>query len=128
MVATLAEAEAREAGVALVIAPVDPAWQVMAQEVELAQAVMNLVRNAVQAAQGDAAPDPVTLDVAAADAHVVIHVVNRVAARPVARDGMGIGTHVARAIVEAHGGTLTRMRGPDGLVHAALSLPLIETR
>ncbi len=128
MVATLAQAEAREAGVALVIAPVDPVWQVMAQEVELAQAVMNLVRNAVQAAQGDAAPDPVTLDVTADQSHAVIHVVNRAPARPVARDGMGIGTHVARAIVEAHGGTLTRTRGPDDMVHAALSLPLIETR
>ena len=77
MVATLAKAEAREAGVALSITPVDPAWQVMAQEVELAQAVMNLVRNAVQAAQGDAMPDPVLVDVTANTAQVVIHVVNR---------------------------------------------------
>lgn len=128
MVATLAKAEAREAGVALSITPVDPAWQVMAQEVELAQAVMNLVRNAVQAAQGDAMPDPVLVDVTANTAQVVIHVVNRAPVPPVVRDGMGIGTHVARAIVEAHGGTLIRTHGADGMVHAALSLPLIESR
>ncbi|MDZ7282446.1 MASE1 domain-containing protein [Sphingomonas sanguinis] len=128
MVATLAEPEAREAGVAMTIVPVDPGWQVMAQEVELAQAVMNLVRNAVQAVQGDAAPGRILLDVTADETQVVIHVANRVPARPVARDGMGIGTHVARAIVEAHGGTLTRIRGEDGMVHAALSLPLIESR
>ncbi|PTT51245.1 hypothetical protein DBR33_06305 [Stenotrophomonas sp. HMWF022] len=82
----------------------------------------------MQAAQGDADPHPVTLDVTADETQAVIHVVNRASARPVARDGMGIGTHVARAIVEAHGGTLTRMHGPDGMVHAALSLPLIEIR
>lgn len=128
MVATLAETEAREAGVALSIASVDPGWQVMAQEIELAQAVMNLVRNAVQAVQGDAAPDPILIDVTADTAQVVIHVVNRAPDRPVARDGMGIGTHVARAIVEAHGGTLTRIRREDGMIHAALALPLIESR
>lgn len=134
MVAGLARGEAREAGVTLTVAPVDPGWTVMAQEVELAQAVMNLVRNAIQAVQ--AAPDSglgpttVSLSVTASGDRAVIRVVN-----PAPRDragpkdgGMGIGTHVARAIVEAHGGVLTRERREDALVHATLSLPLIESR
>ncbi|WP_320453529.1 sensor histidine kinase [Sphingomonas sp. CFBP8993] len=133
MVAAMARGEAREAGVAMTIAPVDPAWTVTAHEVELAQALMNLVRNAIQAARElptTASTIPVALSVTVEGERVVIHVRNPAAAdRTGPKDGgMGIGTHVARAIVEAHGGHLTRMRDTDGLVHATLSLPLIETR
>lgn len=138
MVAAMARGEAREAWVAMTIAPVDPDWTVTAHEVELAQALMNLVRNAIQAARERPATAPaipvalsVTVEVEGERERVVIHVRNPAAAadRTGPRDGgMGIGTHVARAIVEAHGGQLDRTRDTDGLVHATLSLPLIETR
>lgn len=137
MVAAMARGEAREAGVAMTIAPVDPDWTVTAHEVELAQALMNLVRNAIQAARERPATAPaipvalsVTVEVEGERERVAIHVRNPAAAdRTGPRDGgMGIGTHVARAIVEAHGGQLDRTRDADGLVHATLSLPLIETR
>ncbi|WP_230483930.1 ATP-binding protein [Sphingomonas sp. Leaf21] len=129
MVAALAQAEARAAGVAVTIAPVDPDWIVMAQEIELTQAVMNLVRNAVQAVRDVQAPEPIHLSVTGTSGLAVIHVRNRANADQRIKDGgMGIGTYVARAIVEAHGGTLTRMRLADGTVLATLSLPLIEVR
>ncbi len=129
MVAPLARAEARDAGVALEIAPATPDAFVLAQEVELAQAVMNLVRNAVQAARDLSPAPPVTLSAGVAQDRAILSVTNRAAASHAPKDGgMGVGTFIARAIVEAHGGTLSRTRLADGMVLATLSLPLVEPR
>ncbi|WP_343528110.1 sensor histidine kinase [Sphingomonas sp.] len=124
-VAQLAKAEAREAGVILTVPPVDPAWRVMAQEVELAQAVMNLMRNAIAAARETDHP-VVIMTATRQGAWGAITVVNATGSRPAGKDGMGIGTFIARAIMEAHGGTLTRVRQADGMVVATLSLPLVQ--
>ena len=119
-VAAIVQPEARAARVALTIGAVDPDWIVTGQEVELAQAIVNLVRNAVQACDGR-----VTLTGAADPDAIHLTVANRCPDRPVAHDGMGVGTLVAQAIVAAHGGTLTRTSGADALVRATLTLPRV---
>ncbi|WP_255326500.1 ATP-binding protein [Sphingobium sp. EM0848] len=119
-VATLAAPEAKSEGVMLKVDPVDPDLLVLAQEVELAQAVMNLLRNAIQAT-GDA---QVRLSAVKAGDQVQITVSNRHYVDIVPRAGMGVGTLIARAIVEAHGGTLWRDMSAVGDVRAMISLPL----
>ncbi len=118
-VAALTHAEAKAARVVLEIAPVDPDLVILGQEIELAQAIVNLVRNAVQACNGQ-----VLLSADRVEDRVAITVVNRCPHRPGPQPGMGVGALVARAIVEAHGGTLDRITDTDGTVRATLSLPL----
>ncbi|WP_257558302.1 MASE1 domain-containing protein [Sphingobium sp. CFD-2] len=119
-VAALAAMEAKNAGITLKAEPVDPDLVILAQEVELAQALVNLLRNAMQAS-GDG---QVELSAARTGQWVMIVVSNRTAPDLVPRGGMGVGTLVARAIVEAHGGTLRRDQFPHGLVKATICLPI----
>ncbi|GAY20979.1 two-component oxygen-sensor histidine kinase FixL [Sphingobium fuliginis] len=120
-VAALAAPEAKSEGVTLKVDPVDPDLVVLAQEVELAQAVVNLLRNAIQGA-GDA---QVRLAAVRKDNRVQIIVSNRHGADMPPNGGMGVGTLVARAIVEAHGGTLSRDIFAHGDVQATISLPVV---
>lgn len=120
-VMALVGAEAKAAGVSLSVGSVDPDIVVLAQEVELAQAVVNLLRNAVQACAGAGAQVDLTVTHDTAMAQIVV--ANRCDAHLRERDGMGIGTIVARAIVEAHGGTLTRDLLPPDRVRATITLP-----
>lgn len=119
-VISLAAPEARSEGVTMKVDPVDPDLVVLAQEVELAQAVMNLIRNAIQAA-GDG---QVRLSVARSGNRVQIIIANRLSADILPKAGMGVGTLVARAIVEAHGGTLSRTISTHGEVRACIALPM----
>ncbi|WP_374293429.1 sensor histidine kinase [Sphingomonas sp.] len=120
-VLALAAPEARAARVRLAVVPVDPDLAVLGQEVELAQAVVNLLRNAIQACE-DAV---VELSVHAAGDRAHVTISNRCSPTRGAQPGMGVGTLVARAIVAAHGGTLDREIDPGGTVRAVLTLPLI---
>lgn len=118
-VGALTRAEAKAARVALDIAPVDPALVILGQEVELAQAIVNLVRNAIQACDGH-----VQIAVDHHGGQATITVANRCPNRPKSQHGMGVGALVARAIIEAHGGTLERLADDNGTVRATISLPL----
>ncbi|PZO76383.1 MAG: histidine kinase [Sphingomonas taxi] len=120
-VAALAHPEAKSRGVRLTIETVDPDLVVLAQEVELAQAIVNLVRNAVQA-RGDG---QVSLGVTSEDGKARIVVTNRSRPDRSPQPGMGIGVLVARAIVEAHGGSLTRASDGTGETRATILLPLL---
>ncbi len=117
-VAAIVEPEARAARSDLTIGAIDPDWIVTGQEVELAQAIVNLVRNALQAGDG-----PVALSVAADADTVHLTIANRCPQHPASHDGMGVGTLIAQAIVAAHGGTLTRWTDADSMVRATLTLP-----
>lgn len=131
-VAALARPEARSLDVVLSIDTVDPDLVILAQEVEIAQAVVNLVRNAVQAS-GDRR---VSLSATRVDEAVWISIVNccpphrgdplRGIDGPGTLPGMGVGLLIARAIVEAHGGTLTRVDEAGGETRATIALPLME--
>ncbi len=118
----LAAPEAKSARVALIVGPIDPDLVVLGQEIELAQALVNVLRNAIQASQ--TRDIHVGIDQDAQD--VIISVANPCAdAAPYA--GMGVGTLVARAIVEAHNGRLTREeRAGHHIVR--LTLPLAGDR
>jgi signal transduction histidine kinase len=121
-VVALTRPEASSAGIRVVVTLIDPDLVVLGQEVELAQAVVNLVRNAMQAC---GKVREVTMMAMRDGDMVVVSVVNRCAPDVSAQPGMGVGTLVARAIVEAHGGTLTRLVEADGMVRATIRLPLI---
>ncbi|RZM37251.1 MAG: HAMP domain-containing histidine kinase [Sphingomonas sp.] len=131
-VAALAQPEAKARNVTLSIEPVDPDLVVLAQEVELAQAIVNLVRNAVQAS----GREPVRLIVEAEGDRARIVVINHPRPDRLAQPGMdapdsdepgmGVGVLVARAIVEAYGGSLTRGSDARGELRATIILPLMR--
>lgn len=118
-VVQLAGPEAKAARIRLDVAFCDPDLVVFAQEVELAQAVVNLLRNAMQACDDGV----VRLEASARQGSVTITVTNRCAASTLANEGMGVGLLISRAIVAAHGGTLTR-DGHDGAIRHQITLPL----
>ena len=120
-VAALARPEAKSHGVTLSIDAVAPDLVILAQEVELAQAIVNLVRNAVQACGNGT----VTLGVTRTNRGVELVVVNGSRPARPEQPGMGVGILVARAIVEAHGGTLSRVTDTAGQTRATIALPLV---
>lgn len=111
---------------------------VCGDRVHLQQAVMNLVRNALDAMRElEAAERLVTIRAARANGHVEIAVLDRgpgipdavaaqifepfVTSKP---DGMGMGLFIVRSIVEAHGGHVRVANGPQGGAILTLVLPL----
>lgn len=120
-VATLVKPEARAAGVNLLIVAGDPDLVVLAQEIELTQAIVNLVRNAVRAT----ANREVEIVAERLNGAVRIRVSNALEDASAPTDGMGVGLLVARTIIEAHGGHLRRVEGAGSIAHI-LTLPLAE--
>lgn len=117
MVEALARPEARATGATLAVDPVDPDLVVFGQEVELVQALVNLVRNALQAC----GTGTVRLAAERDGGDVVLAVANACTAR--ATGGMGVGILIARAIVEAHGGRIERETRDAEMIHRIV-LPL----
>ncbi|WP_395334346.1 ATP-binding protein (plasmid) [Novosphingobium sp. BL-8H] len=118
-------AELRASGGRIECPIIDPDLVVQAQEIELTQALVNLLRNALVASPGAA----VTIQAEARREEVQIIVTNPLppaaaASAPTDTGGMGVGLVIARTIVEAHGGTLTR-QDSAGVARFVLSLPLL---
>jgi signal transduction histidine kinase len=116
-VATLTRAEAEAAGVLLRVLPADEQATV-GSEIELQQALVNLVRNAIAAAPGG------TILRRARDEGETVHlevIDDGAGAGPGV--GMGLGLIIARTIVEAHGGQLRAAPLVPGGSCYALVLP-----
>lgn len=117
--------ELRAMGIILNADPVADDIFIQAQEVELTQALVNLLRNAMAAhAQVAQAPMNMGLVVRVAGGEVCLEIVNAAPAMSAHSNGMGVGLAIARTIIEAHGGRLSRKDAP-GQVRFFLFLPII---
>lgn len=124
---------AARAELALEIEP--PELEVEADRSLLEQAVINLLKNALDASRASPAPK-VALACAAADDHVIVTVRDNGEGVPPDRletifvpfytsrsGGSGIGLSLARQIAQAHGGQLTVRNNEDGGATFEMSLP-----
>jgi signal transduction histidine kinase len=98
-----------------------PAAFVMGQDIELRQALLNLVRNAIAASPR---PGIVLVDHSIAGDRVLIRIVNDHPASGRGRGGMGVGLIIARSIAAANGGTIEEQRIAPQTISFTLDLPL----
>ena len=118
--------------------PIDPNLQVPCREVQISQAVMNLVQNAFDAVVESASEKWIEVQVRAAADSVIISVIDSgpgvaleirdrimepfFTTKSVGK-GMGLGLSLARSIARQHGGDLT-LGEHDGHTSFSLALPL----
>lgn len=114
--------------------------QINGDSVQLQVAVINLIRNAIEAvAEGDAARREAAVTVVADEGSVDIIVgdsgpgmpADVIASLPLTTskpDGSGLGLYLVRTCMENHGGTMTVGRSPLGGAEVRLSFPLTGGR
>jgi two-component system, LuxR family, sensor kinase FixL len=122
-----AEVEARDLGIALRLALSPEPLDVEVDPIQLEQVILNLVRNGFEAmSDGAGPPRELSIETTARDPAAVELIVRDTGAgvAPAAasrlfepffttkRDGLGLGLHVSRSIVEAHGGQLWASPNP----------------
>ena len=118
----MAAGEARTSGSSLRLSLPEEDLLIMGQEVELTQALLNLVRNALAASPGS----PIDISLGPKSAEAAIHISNSLNLNSKGYGGMGIGSLVARAIIEAHGGRLERTASTADRITHKVTLPLVE--
>lgn len=119
--ATLVEPELRRLPIRLHREAADPDWVLLGHEVELVQAIVNLLRNAIAVtAAGD-----IFLCAAAGPGTLRITIDNPAPAVPLETPGMGMGLLITREIVAAHGGHLHR-ETVSGRVRASILLGRVD--
>jgi C4-dicarboxylate-specific signal transduction histidine kinase len=111
----------KDQSVNLILPSIDPALCVSCREVQIAQVLLNLLQNALDAAMEQAGERWVRLDVAVQDAWVVFSIIDSGPGIPAelktrimepffttkeVGKGTGLGLSLSRAIVEEHGGKL----------------------
>ena len=96
---------------------------VLGGELELRQALFNLLRNALAAS-----PDgiPVELDWRVNGDFVDIRVVNSVDGRRLTKPGLGVGLVITNTLAAAYGGSLTSGLDEDGRFRSVLRLRLAQ--
>jgi len=135
---TLIEADARRQRVRIVrdLAPALPVIQ--ADGILLGQAILNLMRNGLEAmAQTEEERRVLTVSAKIIDGQVMISIAdcgNGISAETAAQlfepfyttklEGLGVGLNICRSVVEAHHGRLWFEAGPEGGTVFTISLPL----
>lgn len=119
----LAIITAPEAGAANITLDVrdGPDALVMGQDIELRQALLNLVRNAIAASPR---PGTIVIDHAIAGDRLLVRIVNAYSSGGSGRAGMGVGLIIARSIAGANGGTIREERVAPHSICFTLDLPL----
>ncbi|MEM6578393.1 MAG: ATP-binding protein, partial [Pseudomonadota bacterium] len=132
----LTRSEARQHGIEVVVTK-GPELQVRAVRVQVAQVLVNLLRNAIESIAGaEIARRIVTISAEERDALVEISVVDGgpgVATglelftpfETTKRDGMGLGLSISRTLIEANGGAIWHESTGDG-TRFAFTLPFRE--
>ena len=118
--AAIAQPEAKAARVVLNFVPGTDAV-VHGQEIELRQALLNLLRNAV-AASPPLGVVEIHHFVVGERAHISIE--NDTCSAKGKQSGMGVGLIIARSIAEAHGGTISKRSLDQGRILFVLDLPI----
>lgn len=129
-------------GVELIKA-IDPAARkVLADRIQVQQVLINLIRNAVEAMAGHAAPGVLRLSAEACDGMALVRVIDNgpgVTSERMAtlfapfvtskRDGMGVGLSISRRIIESHGGKLwfEPAEGLGAAFHLTLPLAAVDS-
>jgi signal transduction histidine kinase len=121
--AAIATPEAKAAGVELEMSG-GPDAIVMGQDIELKQALLNLVRNAIAASPR---PGKVVVSHSTGAGRVLLTVDNAECRTGAARAGMGVGLIIARSIAAAHGGAIHERRPAPSRFSFILDLPLLES-
>jgi C4-dicarboxylate-specific signal transduction histidine kinase len=121
-----AEMEARELGIALRLALAPRPLDVEVDAIQLEQVILNLVRNGFEAMDGAGAPRELCIETGARD-DAAVELIVRDTGIGVAqgtaghmfepffttkREGLGLGLHISRSIIEAHGGHLWAVPSP----------------
>lgn len=134
--------QAADMNMQLILAPVSPSLTVLVDPVQLNRVMTNLLDNALRYAARDDRQGRVDVHVSQQDQTLCIHISDngpgikpeeleqvferfyRGAQGAVSRkEGTGLGLTIARAIAEAHGGTLTARNKPQGGAEFLLCLP-----
>jgi signal transduction histidine kinase len=114
----LPEAKARQVELSIIM---EANSTVLGHEIELRQALLNLVRNAIAASPSRST---VELQSAVESGRVALSVENETTGSTNYRAGMGIGLVIARSIAEAHGGSLHEIRPLPQRIRFQIDLPL----
>ena len=136
----LAEGEAKEAGVELIVRDESRAALVSVDSVQIEQTLLNLIRNAVDAIRDVSAragrleivarirPDAVEITVEDNGPGVSAEIVDRlfVPFATTKPNGMGLGLAISRSIAEAHGGRIRFQPRAGGGAVFSLVLPKVE--
>jgi two-component system, LuxR family, sensor kinase FixL len=134
------EAVIRSVSLQLVLEPSLP--PVRGRTVQLRQVMLNLLVNAIEATAGQSGSEKNVIVRTASDAAgISVSVIDTGCGLPLGADdqifeplyttkdsGMGMGLPIARAIVQAHGGSMSAGNGPDGGAVFQFTLPLPHER